>query len=705
MRQDDSVAPDLSALLAPGSIAIIGASADRGKNSGKPLNFLLEHGYQGRIFPINPKYPELLGLECYPSLGDVPEKVDMAIIAVPAEHVAAALEDCSAKGVGGAVILSSGFAELGAEGIEEERRLISIARKGGVRLCGPNSVGLVVPRTGVVASFSQAADGQRLNSGGMALVSQSGNFGTFMVELAARRHIAFSHFVSTGNEADLTFLDFAEYLVDDPDVDVIVGYIEGLRDAEKLLRLGKSAQRRKKPIVVIKVGGTSVAARAAASHTGAMVGNDQLYDAAFRQAGIIRVGDEEEALDVLPLIIGPRRPRGRSVAIVSISGGGATILSDACVKEGLDVPVFEEATQAALHQVVPAYGMVANPVDLTGQVLSGEGLLKHCIEQVLQDPQIDSVIVFLSLLQKRGDQIANEVLEACESSDKPVVVSWVAGPQEPVARLRKAGIAVTTAPSTACARALANAVRYAEWIGEAAARKPQDSAVASALEEQDGRLLSGLASRHVLSELGIAVSPHETAKTADEAVEVARRIGFPVCIKLEQPVLAHKTEADAVRLNLSSPSDVRKAADDVLAVGARLSPAQEPLLLVEKMAPAGTDMLLSLRRDPQFGPSLHIGLGGIHAEIYRDVATRILPVADDGLASMLEELRARPLLCGYRGAKPVDLGALVRAMELLAEAGTNRPDISLIEINPFRVGEAGKGGVALDALIYAGGLA
>lgn len=693
----------LAALMEPRSIAVIGASSDRRKNSGKPLNFLKEHDYRGEVFPINPRYQELLGWPCYPSVEAVPRPIDTAVIALPADAVGKALEECGRKGVRSAVILTSGFSEVGGDGHRLERELVEIAERYGIRFCGPNSVGVINAHTGAISSFSQAADGKTLQPGAMALVSQSGNFGTFMIELAARRGIAFSHFVSTGNEANLSFLDFAEYLVADEKVGAVVGYVEGLRDSARLRDIGLRARARRTPIILVKVGRSEAAARSAKSHTGAIVGNDALYDTAFTQAGIIRADHEEEVLDALPLLMGGRLPAGPRVGIVSISGGGATIMADACAAEGLTMPEFVPATQDKLRQVVPYFGMVANPVDLTGQVLAEAGLMQLCLQAVLDDPNIDSVVVFLSLMERMGEQVANEILEAVATASKPVVISWVAGPAQTIAKLRARGLCVTTAPTIACARTLGHGWRYAQWLNQAAApaASPEAESTTAVAGHGDVLPLSGLESRKLLGGLGLPVLPHRCATTATEAVTAAQALGFPVTLKLEQPVLAHKTEWGAVRLNLTDPAQVQRHAGELLDLGASLAKGQRPSVLVEAMAPPGIEMLLSLQRDAQFGYTLNAGIGGVNAEIYGDVATRILPVDADEIRAMLRSLRGYRLLQGYRGRPPADIEAVVAALSRLAALPQHHPGLSEVEINPFMVYGVGAGGALLDALIYA----
>lgn len=688
---------DLDALMKPRSIAVVGASVDRRKNSGRPISFLKEHGYDGAVYPVNPKYEELLGWRCYPSLSAIEGPVDLALIALPANQILGVVEQCGAKGVRAVIVISSGFGELGPEGKRVEEKLLAVARRYGMRICGPNSVGIVSTRNRLVATFSQAVDGRSLASGKLALVSQSGNFGTFMIELALRRGINVSHFISTGNEVDLSFLDYLAYLIEDPDVQVIAGYIEGLRDGKRLRELGRAARAAGKHIVILKVGRTGAGSRSAMSHTGAMVGDDKVYDAALKQAGILRVEDEEELLDVLPLLLAAEKPKGRRVGVVSISGGGATMMADACEAEGLVVPTLSAASQEELHRYVPPYGAVANPIDLTGQVLGMKGGVGECLRIVYADPTVDMVVLFFGLMEKQGAQMVEEVLAVRDGQTKPLVVSWVAGPPEPIARLRAAGVCVTTAPGIAAARALANLIWTTDPGGQGGG-EPQATEAPSA--KRAGRMLSGADARDYLEKFGIPVPARRVVSTSREAVVAANAVGLPVALKLERPVLAHKTEARAIRLNLAHADVIRSAAEDLLTIGREHAKGGDVTLLVEAMASPGTEFLISMERDPQFGAVLTFGLGGVQTELLADVVSRVLPLDRTELVEMCNSIRNRSVLHGFRGRAAPDLDAVVGAMAALGRAAESDPDIALIEINPFIVQGRGQGGVAVDALIW-----
>ncbi|WP_176245074.1 acetate--CoA ligase family protein [Oceanibacterium hippocampi] len=704
MSLSNSADIELRALLEPRSIAIIGASADRGKNSGRPVHFLHEHGYEGEVFPVNPKYDEILGWTCYPDIQAVPKPVDLAVVVVPAVAVPEVVSAAARCGARSALIISSGFGEIGGDAAAAEREMIAIARRHGMRVCGPNSTGLINTENHLVTTISQAADGMAATPGGLALVSQSGNFGTFMIDLAIARQIGVSHFVSSGNEADLGFPDYAAFLLNNPKVDVIAGYIESIRDPFRLREVGQMGLNAGKPIVIVKVGRTASGARAALSHTGAIVGDDALCSAMLEQSRILRVETEEELLDVLPMLLNKRLPSGRRVAVLSVSGGGATMVADACEAMGLDVPPLGETTMARLREAVPYYGAVTNPVDLTGQVMTTRGSVGHCLDAVANDDDIDATILFLGMMQKNGEQIADEVIACAERNSKALIVSWVDGPAGPIARLREAGICVTTAPARAGAIALSHAVRYAEWAGLAEPRARLKTVVPTETVHPGTGSTDPARGRELVAALGIPQPRSRTVSTAEDAVQAAEETGYPVVAKLAHPVVAHKTEAGAVRIGLRTAGAVREAFEHMADVGRGLG-AEKVVVTVEQQIAAGTEVIVSVRRDPQFGPVLSVGLGGIWTELLRDVAVGVLPMTTADIEAMCRRIQGAAIFDGYRSQPAVDLPFVVDVLQRLGDAALAEPSLSLLEINPLIVHEAGNGGVAVDVLMASDGTA
>jgi acyl-CoA synthetase (NDP forming) len=702
-------AAELDGLFRPASIAIVGASEDFVKISGRPLKFLLDKGYPGRIFPVNPKYEKVAGLPCYPSLTAIAEPVDLVIVAVPAAAVLDALEDCAAKGVRATVVFSSGFAEMGEPGRAQERRMAELARRGGFRLCGPNALGFINAFDRVMATFSQAGEGEAA-AGPVAFVTQSGAFGTALFALARQRGLSFGYFVNSGNEADLGFADLLGYVARDPRVHVIAGYIEGLKDGRTLLAVAEEALERGKPLVIAKVGRSAAGVRAALSHTGSLAGSDRVYSGVFRQKGIIRAANEEELLDLASALSLCPLPAGRGVGIVTQSGGAGVLMADRAEELGLGVPELAPETEAALRAVVPAFGSVKNPVDITAQFIADPSLLRSSLEIVLQDPRVDAAIFYLGLMERFTDQVVANVSAVHAATRKPIVVAWAAAPAAGLDALRQRRICVLPT-ATRAVNALAGLVAYAEARrragrkgGEPAAPAAVSPASLRALVEdarRSGRrtLASGDSFR-LLAGYGIGVARFRLSRTKEEAIRAAEELGGPVALKIESPAIRHKTEIGALRLDVRAPDEVGQAYDELSARARAHAPQVEILgVLVQEMIRDGTEVVVGVHQDPQFGPVVMVGLGGIFVEVLGDVAFRAAPLGREDAEEMLGELRGRRLLEGARGRPPADVPALIDvllAVSRLAVDGDGQ--VAELDINPLLLLPRGRGAVAVDAL-------
>jgi len=431
----------LQALLKPRSIAILGASDDLNKLNGRPLKFLIRAGYKGRIYPINPKYAEIAGIKCYPDLDSVPDAIDLAIVGVPARAVLESVRALGKKRVPAAVVFASGFGEMGAEGARLEQELVAAAHAAGVRVLGPNGLGLINAFEGVLATFSQYGNGET-PAGPIGFVTQSGALGTAIAALARGRGLGLGYFVNTGNEADVTFVDAMGAVLDDPRIKVGTGYIEGLKDGEGFCQLARRAVEIGKPLVVAKVGRTRAGARAAASHTGSLAGEDIVFDAVVRQFGVIRARNESQMLDFADLLSTTPLPDGRGVAIVTQSGGAGVMMADRAEELGLDVPVLGEQIREALKNVLPAFGALSNPVDVTAQFIAEPMILKESVRIVLEDPKVAVAVIWFQLMTEFVDSLVAIFTDIKKTVKKPFVVSWVAGPEKGVKALRDLGICV-----------------------------------------------------------------------------------------------------------------------------------------------------------------------------------------------------------------------------------------------------------------------
>ncbi|MBI2152176.1 MAG: acetate--CoA ligase family protein [Candidatus Rokubacteria bacterium] len=691
----------LEPFFRPGSIAILGASEDFVKISGRPLKFLLDKGYRGKVFPVNPKYEKVAGLPCYPTVTAIPEPVDLAIVAVPAAAVLEALDQCVAKGVRSAVVFSSGFGEMGEEGRVLERRVAERARRSGLRLCGPNTLGFVNTFDRVMATFSQAGEGET-PPGPIAFVTQSGAFGTAIFALARQRGLSFGYFVNSGNEADLEFADLLDYVVADPKVRVISGYIEGLKDGRKLLAVADRALELGKPIVIVKVGRSAAGARAALSHTGSLAGSDRIYSGVFRQKGIIRAAQEEELLDLVSAFSLCPLPEGRGLGIVTQSGGAGVLMADRAEEIGLSVPELAPETKSALRDVIPAFGSVKNPVDVTAQFIADPALLRTSLEVVLRDPRVDAAIFYLGLMERFADQVVANLLEVKQKTSKPLIVAWAAAPEAALRALREAGMCALPS-ATRAVNALRGLVEYAE------ARRRSESARGGrktldwgrgAGSAEGRRVLTAGESLQLLSRYGIKVARARVSQSASEAVQAAAEIGYPVALKVESPDIRHKTDAGALRLDVSGPDEVARGFDELVTSARRYAPAAAIHgILVQEMVREGTEVIVGLHRDAQFGPVVMVGLGGIFVEVLEDVAFRAVPLTHADAEEMLGELRGARILEGVRGRPPADVPSVIEVLLAISRLADERAhEVAELDINPLLVLPAGRGAVAVDAL-------
>lgn len=690
---------ELEPLLNPRSIAILGASADFGKVNGRTLKYLLDKRYAGRIFPVNPKYRRIGDLVCYPDIASLPEAPDLAVVAVPARAVASSLHDLGRRGAKAAIVFSSGFSELGPEGRALEEEAVAAARAAGVRLCGPNCLGLINAFDNVIATFGQFAEGETA-PGPVGFVTQSGAFGTAIAALARRRGLGLGYFVNTGNEGDLDFVEVMRAVLDDGRITVGAGYIEGLRDGRGLTELAEHALRAGKPLVLAKVGKTDAGARAAASHTGSLAGADNVFDGVIRGRGIIRARNEEHMLDMVEAFACCRLPQGNGLGIVTQSGGAGVLMADRAEELGLKVPVLAPATQDALKEVIPGFGVSANPVDVTGQFVAQPGLLRDAVAHVLADPQVHVAIVWLQLMDAHVDTLISIFEEIRRRAAKPFVVCWVAASDRALRGLRERGIAVLRGAEPAV-DACAALVRFAEarhnWLADESARA-RLPAHPLALPARSGPVAS-MEARALLDRYSIATAACELARNADDAVQAAERLGYPVAIKIESPDILHKTEAQGVKLDLADARAVRQAYASIIESARRYKPqARIDGVIVQSMARGDVELVVGLQNDPAFGVVVMAGLGGIHIEVLKDVAFRQAPVTPAEAGRMLDELRGRALLDGVRGKPPVNRAALTRLISAVSCFGAAvGARLQELDLNPV-LADA-DGAVAVDWLL------
>ncbi len=699
----------LRRLLSPRSVAVIGASTRAGSVGRAVFANILLGDYQGIVYPVNPKAKSILGVRAYPSVQEIPDEVDLAVVIVPAPVVPQVLEECARKGIPGAVVLSAGFKEVGGEGLKLEERLRAIAREHDIALVGPNCLGIINtdPQVRLNATFARSMP----PPGNIAFISQSGAVGVAALEYAESQHIGISKFVSIGNKAVLNETHLLAALRDDPHTDVILLYVENLDDPKGFLDLAREITGelpQKKPILAIKSGRTREGARAAASHTGALAGSDEVYDALFHQCGVLRVETIEELFEYAQALAQQPAPRGDRVAIVTNAGGPGIMATDACVRHGLKLARFSEETTRKLQEGLPPTASVRNPVDLIGD--AQEDRYAYALGWVLRDESVDSAIVICTP-QMMADltAIARTIADAAREHQKPVLACLMALEEigEALKVLEEARVPHYRFPEDA-ARALAEMARYMSWVNRP--RTPvrtfddvDREAARTVLEkaQADGRTFLPEPEAHaILRAYGFPVLRGELAADEDEAVRVAERIGYPVVLKIVSPQIVHKFDVGGVRLRLEDEAAVREAYRGIVqSVRERKPDAEIWGVFVQEFVPGGVETILGLKRDPHFGPLLMFGLGGVYVEVLRDVTFRIAPIRELGAYRMIEGIRAHRLLEGFRGQPPRDTDAIAECLLRLSQLAIELEEIEELDINPLMVFEEGAGARVVDARI------
>lgn len=689
----------MRALLAPRSIAILGASADATKLNGRVLRYLREKGYAGRIFPINPKYEAIGDLPCYAAVTALPEPADLAVIALPAKHVAQAIRECGNAGIATAVVFSSGFSETGSEGRALEAELVQTAREARVRMLGPNNLGLINAFEGMLATFSQYASGAT-PAGPIGFVTQSGAFGTAIAALARLRGLGLGYFVNTGNEADISFAEIMREVLADERIRVGAGYIEGFKDGPGMIELAATALEIGKPLVVTKVGRSDAGARAAASHTGSLAGADAVFDGIAQQYGVLRARNEEHMLDMAEVLAACTLPEGKGIGIITQSGGAGVLMADRAEELGLSVPTLGSATQDRLRPVIPGFGATGNPVDITAQFLANPSILRESVLAVLDDPAVHIAIVWLQLMESAVDMLVDIFAQIKKQAKRPFIVCWVAAPEAALRGLREHGIAVMRGAEPSI-DAVAGLIRYAEarrnWQADAQKRAAL-KLPALDLEALRGPLGSVQVAQ-LLTQAGARLAPHALARSAEEAVAAANRLGYPVALKIESTDILHKTEAGGVRLGVASADAVRTAYAALETSARAYKPdARIDGVLVQAMTSGDVEFVIGLQRDAVFGTVVMAGLGGVLIEVLKDVAFRKAPVSEAEALQMLDQLKGRAILAGVRGKPAVhrqNLARLISAVSCFGAAAQDR--LRELDLNPVLLSR--EDAVAVDWLL------
>jgi acetyltransferase len=689
------VTTSLIPFFEPQSVAVIGASRNPAKVGGSVLANLIAAGFSGRIVPVNARAPIVQGLRAVPSILAAEGPVDLAVIAVPATHVLAALKDCVARRVGGAIVISAGFGETAGEGRAREAELRRWLRGQPIRVLGPNCLGWIRPGCRLNATF---APGMPLG-GRIAFISHSGALAVAILDWSLARRMGFSLFASLGNQADLTETDLLRAAAADPQTRVIAAYLEGVADGRQFYEALQEAAA-VKPVVVLKTGRSAEGARAVSSHTGALAGSDRAFEAAVRQAGALRVPSIEALFDVARALESQPLPRGRRLLVVTNGGGLGIVATDAAREAGLAVPALGEEVQSRLRAVLPSMAGLTNPVDLVGDADAGR--FSDALHAVSESGVADAALVLMTA-QAATDaaQVARAIVGATRGWTIPVATAFVGGARVApgAATLDEAGIPCYPFPERAI-MALAGMAVFAErrrTPRPASRRSAPDAAQAVvALRQAGTRQLGWLELAALLEAYGLRTVAGRLATTPERAAAAAQAIGFPVALKIVSPEITHKTDVGGVSLGLASASEVQAAMTAMLErVRQRRPGAQVAGVLVQQMVAAGRELLLGAVRDAQFGPVVVVGFGGVYVEVLKDTAARLAPVGPDEALAMLDELRLAPLLGAIRGQAPVDRAAVAEAISRFSELAVDLPKLAEVEINPLMVGP--EGAVAVDA--------
>lgn len=694
----------LDSLFNPQSVAIIGASRTPGKVGFEVLKNIVDSGYHGKIYPINPNAKNILGFKCYSNVQDITESIDLGIVIVPARIVPQIISEIGRKGIKNVIIISSGFKESGLSGTRLENSITQICQEYGIRLLGPNCLGIIDTHTPLNASFA----GKLPLTGNIAFISQSGALGTAILDWALEERIGFSKFVSLGNKADIDEADLLTELLNDSTTDVILIYMEGLTNGQRFIHVANTITK-SKPVIVLKSGITNAGVRAVSSHTGTMAGMDLAYDVAFKHANVIRVNSTEELFNFAKVFSTQPEPPGQNLVIITNAGGPGILATDACEKYGLKIAPISAETVDTLHQQLPSAAGFFNPIDVLGDATAER--YEFALSNILQSDDVHSALIILT------PQAMTEPYEVAESiiklkstfHSKPVVTSFVGGVRvhPAIEALERSKIPNFDFPE----KAIQSLSALYQYTQKRTTKRPEDfsryqfdnisiKAILTSAADDRRVVLKAAEATAIINACGVSSPPLLFAATAEEAVEHAESIGYPVVLKIESPQILHKTDIGGVKLNIQTAEEIRTSFYELIGRAHTFHPRATILgVNVQHMVPQGREMIIGVNRDIVFGPLLMFGLGGIYVNFLRDVSFRLAPLSKQNAIEMIQETKAYTLLRGIRGETSSDIDSIVDVMLRISQLVTEYPEISELDINPLFVYTHNQGSSALDVKI------
>jgi acetyl coenzyme A synthetase (ADP forming)-like protein len=691
----------LEKFFSPQSVAIVGASREQGKVGHEIIKNLLLGGFSGRIYPVNPKATSILGKKVYARIADIPDgAADLAVIVIPSQYVKESLTQCAQKGTKSVIIISAGFKESGKEGAQKERDLLQAASEYGVRILGPNCLGLINTSANLNASFS----GEMPAKGNIAFFSQSGALGTAILDWAVGQRIGFSKFISLGNKADIAESDIMEALCHDPDTKVILGYLEGIERGQEFIHKAREVSKIK-PVIITKSGSTSAGTRAASSHTGSLTGSDVAFEAAFKQSGVIRARTIEELFNYALAFAYQPLPQGPNLAIITNAGGPGILAADAAEKNNINLSFLTKETTDKLIPLLPPAASVYNPIDILGDARADR--YQKTLEIVLEDPRVHGILIILTpQAMTEIPQTAEIIGEISMTTEKPILTTFMGeyAVKEGIERLARYKIPNYSYPEHAI-ESFQTMWRYRRWQEQPSltyvsfeADKAKVRQILDQVQNAGHLEIGDLKAREILAAYQFEVPSSRVAEDSDMAVALADEIGYPVVMKIVSPEILHKSDVGGVRVGLKSQEEVHAAFLEIMSKVRKFMPqALIQGVSIQKMYEGNREVILGMARDPQFGPLIMFGLGGIYVEVLKDVSFRIAPICREEAQAMITEIKSYPMLKGVRGQKPVDIAAIVDALLHLSQLAVDFPEILEADVNPLIMKESGQGAVAVDA--------